>query len=301
MSTLTPWQKTQVARHPQRPHCLDYIAALITDFVPLAGDRKLRRGSGDRRRLRPFPRRERLHHRPRKRLRYRQPAQAQFRHGAAGRLPQGGAADGHGRPLRYSGHRADRYRGRLSGHRRRRARPGRGHRALDRSVPAHRRSQCRDHHRRRRLRRRHRDRDRQPRDHAGARHLQRDLAGRRGLDPLARYGESAGGRVQHEDHRAGSGAVRRRRCDRARTDRRRAPRPRRGHRSGRRGHRRPRLAELRGLDRATIVRLRREKFMAIGRTLADFRLHGRVRATISPRFAPAASPHRPARSAAGSG
>ena len=38
--TLTPWQKTQVARHPQRPHCLDYIAALITEFVPLAGDRK---------------------------------------------------------------------------------------------------------------------------------------------------------------------------------------------------------------------------------------------------------------------
>jgi acetyl-CoA carboxylase carboxyl transferase subunit alpha len=37
---LTPWQKTQVARHPQRPHCSDYIAALITDFVPLAGDRK---------------------------------------------------------------------------------------------------------------------------------------------------------------------------------------------------------------------------------------------------------------------
>jgi acetyl-CoA carboxylase carboxyl transferase subunit alpha len=39
-ATLTPWQKTQVARHPLRPHCLDYIAALITDFVPLAGDRK---------------------------------------------------------------------------------------------------------------------------------------------------------------------------------------------------------------------------------------------------------------------
>jgi acetyl-CoA carboxylase carboxyl transferase subunit alpha len=37
---LTPWQKTQVARHPQRPHCLDYISGLITDFVPLAGDRK---------------------------------------------------------------------------------------------------------------------------------------------------------------------------------------------------------------------------------------------------------------------
>jgi len=37
---LTPWQKTQVARHPQRPHCLDYVAALITDFTALAGDRK---------------------------------------------------------------------------------------------------------------------------------------------------------------------------------------------------------------------------------------------------------------------
>jgi len=39
-ATLTPWQKTQVARHPQRPHCVDYVAKLIEDFVPLAGDRK---------------------------------------------------------------------------------------------------------------------------------------------------------------------------------------------------------------------------------------------------------------------
>src|SRR6266481_2476685 len=37
---LTPWQKTQVARHPQRPHCLDYINALIPEFIPFAGDRK---------------------------------------------------------------------------------------------------------------------------------------------------------------------------------------------------------------------------------------------------------------------
>jgi acetyl-CoA carboxylase carboxyl transferase subunit alpha len=37
---LTPWQKTQVARHPQRPHCLDTIAGLIENFMPLAGDRK---------------------------------------------------------------------------------------------------------------------------------------------------------------------------------------------------------------------------------------------------------------------
>ena len=36
---LTPWQKTQVARHQDRPHMADYLKALITDFTPLAGDR----------------------------------------------------------------------------------------------------------------------------------------------------------------------------------------------------------------------------------------------------------------------
>jgi acetyl-CoA carboxylase carboxyl transferase subunit alpha len=36
---LTPWQKTQVARHPERPKALDYIRGLVTDFTPLAGDR----------------------------------------------------------------------------------------------------------------------------------------------------------------------------------------------------------------------------------------------------------------------
>src|SRR5712691_9251657 len=36
---LSAWQKVLVARHPDRPHCLDYIAGLISEFVPLAGDR----------------------------------------------------------------------------------------------------------------------------------------------------------------------------------------------------------------------------------------------------------------------
>jgi len=36
---LNSWQKVLVARHPDRPHCLDYIAGLISEFVPLAGDR----------------------------------------------------------------------------------------------------------------------------------------------------------------------------------------------------------------------------------------------------------------------
>ncbi|MTI09773.1 acetyl-CoA carboxylase carboxyltransferase subunit alpha [Curvivirga aplysinae] len=36
---LSPWQKVQVARHQDRPHCIDYVNALIEDFTPLAGDR----------------------------------------------------------------------------------------------------------------------------------------------------------------------------------------------------------------------------------------------------------------------
>jgi acetyl-CoA carboxylase carboxyl transferase subunit alpha len=36
---LSPWQKVQVARHPERPHSGDYVAALISEFTPLAGDR----------------------------------------------------------------------------------------------------------------------------------------------------------------------------------------------------------------------------------------------------------------------
>jgi acetyl-CoA carboxylase carboxyl transferase subunit alpha len=38
--SLTPWQKTQVARHPSRPHFRDYVAAAFDDFVPLGGDRR---------------------------------------------------------------------------------------------------------------------------------------------------------------------------------------------------------------------------------------------------------------------
>src|SRR5437588_10629869 len=39
-ANLTPWQKTLVARHPQRPHFTDFVNALISEFTPLAGDRK---------------------------------------------------------------------------------------------------------------------------------------------------------------------------------------------------------------------------------------------------------------------
>ena len=36
---LTPWRKCQVARHPERPHCVEYISELFSEFTPLAGDR----------------------------------------------------------------------------------------------------------------------------------------------------------------------------------------------------------------------------------------------------------------------
>ncbi|HKQ95656.1 MAG TPA: acetyl-CoA carboxylase carboxyltransferase subunit alpha [Aestuariivirgaceae bacterium] len=39
-ASLAPWQKAQVARHPERPHTIDYVAGLFTEFTGLAGDRK---------------------------------------------------------------------------------------------------------------------------------------------------------------------------------------------------------------------------------------------------------------------
>ncbi len=51
-SELTPWQKTQVARHPERPHFRHYLDGLVQDFTPLAGDRYYRRGPGHHRRHR---------------------------------------------------------------------------------------------------------------------------------------------------------------------------------------------------------------------------------------------------------
>ncbi len=38
-SNLTPWQRVQVARHPNRPHCVDYVDKIIDNFIPLLGDR----------------------------------------------------------------------------------------------------------------------------------------------------------------------------------------------------------------------------------------------------------------------
>src|SRR5271168_5327816 len=44
-SRLTPWQVTQLARHPQRPHTFDYLTRIFTDFDELHGDRMLSKGA----------------------------------------------------------------------------------------------------------------------------------------------------------------------------------------------------------------------------------------------------------------
>ena len=82
---LTPWQKTQVARHPDRPHASDYAKALIEEFTPLAGDRKFGEDAAIVGRAGSVPRAARGVHRPGEGQRYRKPAEAQFRHGAARR------------------------------------------------------------------------------------------------------------------------------------------------------------------------------------------------------------------------
>ena len=100
---LTPWQKTQVARHPERPHFKDYVAGLTEDFVPLAGDRAfgddpaiiggLARIDGRRVMLIGHEKGDDT----------AVAAQAQFRHGQARGLSQGDPADAAGRPLRPAG------------------------------------------------------------------------------------------------------------------------------------------------------------------------------------------------------
>ena len=101
---LTPWQKTQAARHPNRPHFADYVSRLIDGFTPLAGDRAygedpaIRGGLG---RFRGRPVMVIGHEKgsgTEGRVRHK------LRHGAARGLPQGSAIDEARRPVRYRRH-----------------------------------------------------------------------------------------------------------------------------------------------------------------------------------------------------
>jgi acetyl-CoA carboxylase carboxyl transferase subunit alpha len=133
---LTPWRKCQVARHPDRPHCKDYIEALFTEWTPLAGDRNFADDHAVMGGLARFNDTPGRGDRPRKGQRHQKPDRAQLRHGAARGLSQGDPADGHGAPLRPAGGHAGRHARRLSRQGRRGTRPGRGDRAQRPEMPA---------------------------------------------------------------------------------------------------------------------------------------------------------------------
>ena len=129
-SELTPWQKTQVARHPERPHFRHYIDGLVEDFTPLAGDRYFGEdqaiigGIG------------RLNGRSAMIIGHEKGSdtEGRIKHNFGMARPEGyrkaSAADGDGRPLLAPRGEPGRHGRRLSRHRGRGARPGRGHRPL---------------------------------------------------------------------------------------------------------------------------------------------------------------------------
>ena len=260
---LTPWQKTQVARHPARPHFRDYVALAFDEFVPLGGDRALRRRPGDHGRARP-----RLGGRKVMLIGHEKGndtesrTQAQFRHGQARGLSQGDPPDGAGRALRPAGGDAGRHLGRVSRGRGRGARPGRGDRPLDRGMPGAAGADGRGDRRRGRLGRRGRAGQRRARADVRARGLFGDLARRLRLDPVAHRREGAAGGRGDEDDRAGSRRARRDRPDRARTGRRRAPRSRRRPRE--RSARRSARSSTRspGKSAKQLRRAREDRFLA---------------------------------------
>ncbi len=232
-SKLTPWQKTQVARHPDRPHAKHYISRLLTDFEPLAGDRKfgedpaivagLGRFRGDPVAVLAQEKGE--------------DTQSRLKHNFGMARPEGyrkavrvmELADRFGLPVLSLVDTAGAYPGRRRGG----ARPGGGDRPLHRGLPQARRAQCRRYYRRGWLRRRDRHRHREPGLHAATRHLHRHFAGRRGLDPMARSDAGAGCGDRHEDHRHRPPEPQDHRRNRGGAARRGAPRSREGDRRAR--------------------------------------------------------------------
>ena len=236
-ANLTPWQKTLVARHPQRPHLTDFIGALITEFTPLAGDRKF---AEDEALIGGFGR-------------FRGESicvigqekgastESRIKHNFGMARPEGyrkavrlmEMADRFGIPVLSMVDSAGAYPGIGAEERGQAEAIARSTDAcLSLGVPNVAIITGEGH-----VGRRHRHHHRQPRADVRARDLQRDLAGGRVLDPVARRHQGAGSRQQHEDHRAGHAAFRRDRQHPEGARRRRPSRPQRHDRSDRRRHR----------------------------------------------------------------
>ena len=231
---LTPWQKTQVARHPNRPYMLDYVSALFTEFIEVHGDRRYGDDPALVTGLRALQGPARRAGRPPEGPRHQAEDLPQLRHAEARGLPQGAARDAAGGEVRPADLHLRRHPRRLSGPRRRGARPGRGHRLQPPrdGRPAHADRGQRD--RRGRQRRRPGHRGRRPGEHARALRLLGDLPRGLRVDPLARRRAGGGGGDGDEDHRPRPRGLRHHRRDRPRAARRRAqrlgrdvPRPRR--------------------------------------------------------------------------
>ena len=223
-SSLTPWQVTQIARHPQRPYTLDYVSEIFTDFQELHGDRSYRRRPVHRRRAGALQRPGLHGARPPEGARHQGARAAQLRHGAARGLPQGAAPDEAGREVRAAGLHLRRHARRLPRHRRRGARPVRGHRPQHLRDGAARGADHHHHHRRRRLRRRAGHQRGRPGADAAVLGLLGDLARRLCVDPV----EDGRARVRCRrcagHHGAPPEGAGRDRQDRQRAGGRRAPR-----------------------------------------------------------------------------
>ncbi len=183
-SKLTPWQVTQIARHPQRPYTLDYVAEAFTDFQELHGDRHFADDQsiiGGMARFNGQPCMVIGHQKG------RDTKERGLRNFGMSR-PEGYrkalAADEAGRKIRPAGIHLRRYAGRLSRYRRRRARPVGGHRPQHLRDGATRGADHLHHHRRRRLGRRTGDRGRRPDADPAIRGVFGDLARRLRIDSL---------------------------------------------------------------------------------------------------------------------
>ena len=201
---LTPWQKVQVARHPDRPHTSNYIGDLLADFTPLAGDRRyaddhaIIGGLG------------RLHGYTVMAIGTEKgnDTESRLRHNFGMARPEGYRKAQ--RLMRLAEHLFDpgrdlhRYLGRLSRRRRRGTRAGRGHRPIDRSQRRAARAGDRGHHWRGRLRRRHCARFRRPVADARTRDFLGDFARRLRLHSVARRSTYRGGGAGAGPHLPGS-------------------------------------------------------------------------------------------------
>ena len=234
---LTPWQKVQVARHPDRPHCVNYIEKLITDFTPLAGDRAF---GEDNAIIAGFGR---FKGEPIALLGQEKGSdtKSRLKHNFGSPRPEGyrkavrvmELADRFGIPMLTLVDTAGAYPGVDAEERGQAEAIARSTSAcLGLKVPSVSVVIGEG-----RFGRGHRDCHRQPGLHVGARDLFGDLARRRGLDPVARHDALPRCRDVDEDHGAGPARHEDHRRYRAGADRWRAPVARRGDRGNRRSDR----------------------------------------------------------------